>query len=202
MIPGGVLAQRQAWAGLASVLQTLAIHCVAHYRSLGLCPLAEESPGRQGTARRAARGRGGAWPGYFAVRFSTRPGYPGRAKRTERLPHQGFSTRKANGVAVRRETSLLGLAYLAGLLRPNPQASGTPSIYVTTTVMSADAEPQAKRSKPGPPAMARVESSVLGPVVTTSPPPRSRSRVNPTAMELTSVRTFPDSGTSSRPTCT
>ena len=40
--------------------------------------------------------------------FQRARGYPGRAKRTERLPHQGFSTRKANGVAVRRETSLFG----------------------------------------------------------------------------------------------
>ena len=133
------------------------------------------------------------------------------------------------------------------MLPPNPQASGTPENYVTTTVM-ADG-PQAKRSKPGPPvaaAMARVESSVLGPasagrrdppgdkapavsppeivrdvnVVSDPPSPAAEPplelaiisdpgedlddelAMNPTAMELTPVRNFPDSGTPSRPTCT
>ena len=135
-----------------------------NFTSLGLCPLAEESPRRQGTARRAARGRGGELgQAVLPADFQGRRGYPGRAKRTERLPHQGFSTRKVNGVAVRRETSLFGLAYLAGLLRPNPQASGTPSIYVTTTViwqMTARRPKGASRARPRWPASSPPSSPV------------------------------------------
>ena len=109
---------------------------------------------------------------------------------------------------------------------PTRKRPGPPDHVIATTVM-ADG-PQAKRSKPGPPVaavMARVESSVLGPasagrrdppgdkapavsppeivrdVNVVSDPPRP-ALAESNAMELTSVRKFTVSGTSSRLKCT
>ena len=105
-----------------------------------------------------------AWPCRLCSRRDG--GSPGRARVSSgplviRLDEErAQASRRATG------NEKLGQANLAALLRPSPQASGPPENYVTTTVM-ADVEPVAKKSKPGPPvaaaAMARVESSVLGP---------------------------------------
>ena len=120
---------------------------------------------------------------------------------------------------------------LAGLLTTEPASVRAPSIYVTTTVMADGPQAKKSKQGPPVAAMARVESCVLGPASagrrdppgptppTVSPPEIVRD-VNvvsdppsPAAepalelaiisdLELTSVRNFPVSGTSSRLTCT
>ena len=129
-----------------------------------------------------------AWPCRLCSRRDG--GSPGRARVSSGPLVIRLDEERAQASSRATGNEKLGQANLAALLRPSPQASGPPENYVTTTVM-ADG-PQAKRSKPGPP-VAAVKSQ------TPLPAPLS---LESNRMELTSVRNFPVSGTSSRSTCT